>query len=161
MDNLEDHGQTWKTIFYEPTARWRNRLCSIYLHVAAALMCFATDTSACEVPLGLWLGIQFLLLIVEGFTIEMRERMRESIYWNENRRFQKRVVFTIVGFKEIMEVSWQVYGVMLYFNRNADSCYEQVGWFVIVMALFLLLGAFKVILLTIVFGIMVFMWFSS
>ena len=84
--HLEDHGQTWKTIFYEPSTRWRSRLCSIYLHIAAALMCFATDTSACEVPLGLWLGIQFILLILEGFTIEMRERMRESIYWNENRR---------------------------------------------------------------------------
>ena len=124
-------------------------------------MCFATDTSACEVPLGLWLGIQFLLLILEGFTIEMRERMRESIYWNENRGLRTRVIYMVVGIKEIMEVSWQVYGVIIYFNRNADQCYDQVGWFVIVMAIFLLLGAFKVVLLSIVFGIMVFMCIGS
>ena len=117
-------------------------------------MCFATDTSACEVPLGVWLGIQFLLLILEGFTIEMRERMKDSLYWNENRRFRNQVVYTVVGLKEIMEVSWQIYGVILYFNRNPDQCYEQVGWFVIVMILFLLLGALKVVLLVIVFGIM-------
>ena len=124
-------------------------------------MCFVTDTSRCEVPLGLWLGIQFLLLIVEGFTIEMRERMRESIYWTENRRIRIRVVYTVVGTKEALEVFWQVYGVMIYFNRNADQCYEQVGWFVIIMVLFLLLGAFKVLLISIVFGIMVFMCIGS
>ena len=124
-------------------------------------MCFVTDTSRCEVPLGLWLGIQFLLLIVEGFTIEMRERMRESIYWTENRRIRIRVIYAVVGTKEVMEVFWQVYGVMIYFNRNADQCYEQVGWFVIIMVLFLLLGAFKVLLISIVFGIMVFMCIGS
>ena len=60
-----------------------------------------------------------------------------------------------------MEVTWQVYGVLMYFNRNADQCYDQVGWFVIVMVLFLLLGALKVFLLVIVSGIMCFMCLNS
>jgi len=60
--------------------------------------------------------------MLEGFTVEMRERMNASIYWSENRSHKKWIVGTICTVKEVFEVSWQVYGTILYFSKDAEGC---------------------------------------
>jgi hypothetical protein len=60
--------------------------------------------------------------MLEGFTVEMRERMNTSIYWSENRSRKKCIVGTICAIKELFEVSWQIYGIILYFSKEADGC---------------------------------------
>jgi len=60
--------------------------------------------------------------MLEGFTVELRERMNASIYWSENRSQKKWIVGTICTVKEVFEVTWQVYGTVLYFSKEAEGC---------------------------------------
>lgn len=46
------------------------------------------------------------MLIFEGLTIEMRERMKISHYWQENRRRKDKVIYSIIIPKELIEISW-------------------------------------------------------
>jgi len=48
--------------------------------------------------------------------------MNTSVYWSENRSRKKWTVGVICAVKEVLEVSWQIYGVMLYFSKESDGC---------------------------------------
>lgn len=56
--------------------------------------------------------------------------------------------------KETSELSWQVYGVTLYFSKESDGCSDENAGFMIVMALFLVLAAIKLIVILAVIGIL-------
>ena len=154
-------GQSWKTCFAEPTDQWSQRKCNIYLHTAAAILCFVTNQPGCDIPLGLWLSVQFIFLILEGCTVEMRERMASSVYWSENRTRKKWIIGTVVALKEVSEVSWQIYGATLYFSKQADGCSSENSGLMVVFVLFLILGAFKLILVLVVLGILAFVAVSD
>ena len=109
-----------------------------------------TDQPSCGIPLARWLSFQFFFMILESYTVEMRERMGHSVYWNENRTRKKWVIGIIVFIKEVCEVSWQIYGLTLYLSKESDGCSEENQGLVIILVLFLVLGAFKLLLIFIV-----------
>ena len=58
-------------------------------------------------------------MIVENGTLEMRERLQSSLYWRVHRTQRKLLVAAVVGFKEVSEFAWQIYGCCLYFSKDA------------------------------------------
>ena len=76
-------GQTWKSVFNEPSNQWSKRKCNIYLHVFVFFICLFAETPKCGIPLAKWLAVQFMFLIFETLIMELRERMNLSHYWDE------------------------------------------------------------------------------
>jgi len=46
-----------------------------------ALIFALRDQEECGIPAGIWLAVELIMLTLEGVTIEMRERMKASLYW--------------------------------------------------------------------------------
>ena len=67
----------------------------------------------------------------------------------------------MVVIKEICEAIWVVYGITLYYSDDAKTCTEQNRGFIIIMAMFLLLGVLKLILFVVVIGIMIYIAVQS
>ena len=86
----------------------------------------------------------------------MRERMRESLFWQANNALRRRTIFKVVGVKEAIEISWQIYGATIYFSDRAYQCKEQNGFFMIFMGIFLIIGCIKVFLLLIAVMILIY-----
>jgi hypothetical protein len=135
------------SFLYEPTQRWNQRKCSIYIHLAAALIFGLKPNEDCSIPVGVWLSIQFLFLVLEGVIIEMRERLRVSLYWSEHFMERKKLVLAIVTPKEVTELAWQFYGATLYFSKEATGCSDRNGFDMAFMSIFLLFAICKVFLL--------------
>ena len=58
--------------------------------------------------------------------------------------------------KETSELAWQVYGVTLYFSKASDGCSEENAGFMIVMVLFLVLAAIKLLVIIGVIAILIY-----
>ena len=91
-----------------------------------------------------------IFFILEGVLIEFRERMKTNMYWNQNREKRNKVIFCIVGLKEFLETSWQIYGAIIYFSKDAENCSKENEWDMTMMSIFLFIGAIKICLLMLV-----------
>ena len=58
-----------------PSANWGKRKCNMIIHGIAALVFLLEDAPDCEIPINLWLGVQFLFLVQENALLELRERL--------------------------------------------------------------------------------------
>ena len=118
-------------------------------------MCIFSETPKCGIPLSMWLAVQFMFLTLESFSMEMKERMQQSLYWSSHQyRLRRKLIIGFVGAaKEISEISWQVYGMTLYFSPDSDGCSENNGGFMFVFVMFLCIAALKAILIVCVFAI--------
>ena len=72
----EDHGEQWNSFTSQPSQMWSQRKCNIYLHLAAAIMCLFTETPKCNIPLKYWLSGQFIFLLLESASMELKDRMQ-------------------------------------------------------------------------------------
>ena len=153
--------ETWYQCFSEPTPEWKQRKCNLYMHGAAALIVLLVDTPGCQIPLTTWLSVYFFLLCVETMTVEYRGRMSNSPYYQHYRRRRKIIQNGMVVVKEICEAVWVVYGITLYYSDGAKGCSDENRGFIIIMAMFLLLGVLKLVLFLVVIGIMVYIAVQS
>ena len=71
-------------------------------------MCIFSEIPKCGIPLGMWLAVQFMFLTLESFSMEMKERMQQSLYWSsQQNRLRRKIIIGIVGAaKELSEISW-------------------------------------------------------
>jgi len=129
---------------------WGQRKCNIGMHMMAAVICLFSETPKCGIPLGIWLGVQFVFLILESGLMELRERMQASLYWSdtENRCARKCVTTIIVAAKELSEIYWQIYGASLYFSNDSDGCSDENQALMIVFVIFLVVAALKIVLVS-------------
>ena len=67
----------------------------------------------------------------------------------------------MVVVKEICEAIWVVYGITLYYSDASKGCSDENRGFIIIMAMFLLLGVLKLILFIVVIGIMIYIAVQS
>ena len=87
-----------------------------------ALLFLVKPEPGCNIPAGIWLSIQFLFLIVEGIIIEVRERLRSSIYWSERSAQRKKLEIAIVAPKETIEMMWTLFGFFLFLSHDSIGC---------------------------------------
>ena len=153
--------ETWYDCFSIPTPEWRQRKCNLYMHGTAALIVLLVDTPGCHIPLTTWLSVYFFLLVVETMTVEYRGRMSNSPYYQHHRRARKIIQNGMVVAKEICEAIWVIYGITLYYSDGANGCSDQNRGFIIIMAMFLLLGVLKLVLFLVVLGIMIYIFVAS
>lgn len=66
---------------------------------------------------------------------------------------KKAIVFTPIVLREIGEFAWLIYGNVLYFSKEADTCNEKQGGYMFVMFLFLLVGYCKMVLYIMIIAI--------
>jgi hypothetical protein len=87
--------------------------------------------------------------------------MNNSVYW-QARRISKKVICTSVAvFKEAIELVWVIYGLKLYASPESKGCGEKNSGSMLIMLLFLLLGALKAILFSIVVCLLLYFVFRS
>ena len=109
----------------------------------------------------MWLSVAFAFMIVETLLMEMRERFQSSDYWSEHRNRSKCITYLTVFMKEVAEYSWQIYGAVLYFSKESDGCSDENGGFMFIMVLFLIMSAFKLLLVLVVIGILSYVLLSQ
>ena len=114
------------------------------------IMCLTSETPKCGIPLSMWLSVCFVFHLLENLGMEARERMRLSIYWSEHRGLRKLVSWAIGGLKECGEMAWMIYGLTLYFSPESDGCSDENVGFMVIMVLFLILAACKILLIGVV-----------
>jgi len=90
----------------------------------------------------------------------MRERINFSDYWRERPRLKKAIVLTPMIIRELCEFSWLIYGNVLYFSDESESCSKKYGGYMFVMFLFLLIGYCKIILYAVIIAIVSYMGVS-
>jgi len=96
----------------------------VYCMVFVLLMILIMDFSHCTFArIKLWLAVQFVINLFEAVMQEVKERMSDSLWWQEHRRIKKVVLFVGVGCKELAEVIWTIYGWSLFWGaaRNEAS----------------------------------------
>lgn len=140
----------------EPSGQWSQRKCNLYLHIAAVFVCLLAEHPSCNIPLGMWLAGQFAFLIVETTFIELKDRMNNSIYWDENRGHKKCILYSLSATKELSELAWQIYGFTLYFSSQSDGCSEENGGYMFVMLMFLIMAILKFVFLLFIMGVLIF-----
>ena len=118
-------------------------------------MCISSETPKCGIPLSMWLSVCFVFHLLENLGMEARERMRLSIYWSERRGLRKLVTGFIGGLKECGEMAWMIYGLTLYFSPDSDGCSDENRGFMVIMVIFLILAACKILLIGLVMIILV------
>eukprot|EP00353_Schmidingerella_taraikaensis_P006336 CAMPEP_0185578462 /NCGR_PEP_ID=MMETSP0434-20130131/12949_1 /TAXON_ID=626734 ORGANISM="Favella taraikaensis, Strain Fe Narragansett Bay" /NCGR_SAMPLE_ID=MMETSP0434 /ASSEMBLY_ACC=CAM_ASM_000379 /LENGTH=254 /DNA_ID=CAMNT_0028196275 /DNA_START=422 /DNA_END=1183 /DNA_ORIENTATION=- len=129
---------------------WQQRKCNIIMHTIAAVICIFSETPKCGIPLSFWLAVQFMFMTLESASMELKERMQQSLYWSatSNRRCRKWITGVCGATKELSEIAWQVYGAKLYFSDESDGCSEENQGFMFVLVMFLCIAALKVILIS-------------
>ena len=77
--------------------------------------------------------------------------MRYNSYWTRpsNRKFKKYGTRIIISLKEIGEISWAIYGVILQFSPEATGCSDGEKGFVALAFLLIILTALKVVIIII------------
>merc|ERR1712060_469363 len=82
--------------------------------------------------------------------------MRNNLWWSQGHRGLRKCLETfILTVKELAEGSWLIYGMTLYFSSESDGCSDENQGFMIVMLLFLIIGALKLILIVVVICILI------
>jgi len=128
------------------------------MHGAAALIVLLVDTPGCHIPLTTWLSVYFMLLCVETMTVEYRGRMNNSPYYQHYRTCRKVIQNGMVVVKEICEAFWVIYGITLYYSDEEKGCSDENRGFIIIMAMFLILGVLKLVLFIVVLVIMIYIY---
>ena len=131
------------------------------MHATASLIVLFVDTPGCQIPLTTWLSVYFFLLCIETMTMEYRGRMHNSPYYQHYRLRRKIIQNGMVVVKEVCEALWVIYGITLYYSDKEQGCADENRGFIIIMAMFLLLGVLKLVLFVIVLGIMIYITVQS
>lgn len=80
--------------------------------------------------------------------------MLASYYWDhdQNRKYRKLICNGSILFREILEINWVIYGLILYNSAEAETCEnEENGIYMWCMWVFLALGVCKLVL----FGVLI------
>ena len=107
------------------------------------------DFKTCDpTPVKRWIGVYFMVITAELFIQEMKDRMSESLYWQTNRRFRKRLTYFIAITKEIVDYIWIVYGIMIFWTGppRPDKCTNEFYFTFWMINLFIVLGLMKLAL---------------
>ena len=128
----------------------------MWLHCFCAMAMLISNDQACDIPLNMWLGVYFIMLMFETWQIEMRQRMNDSHYWNSQRKLKKIVTYSGFIVKETFDLSWIVYGSTLYWSDAAKECDKSGNGFMTVMFLFIIIGMVKILLCVIVLFIVIY-----
>ena len=79
--------------------------------------------------------------------------MNNSAYYTHHRKLKKIITWTVLISKELFDACWNIYGFMLYFSKKANGCSdENPGWMVL-MCIFIFMGALKLLFIAACFGV--------
>lgn len=77
---------------------------------------------------------------------EMRERIKDSIYWEDRRSTQKCIRNFSTLAMESLHLGWWIYGQFVYYSPEAYECSESESSLMDFVSIFLLMQTFKVTL---------------
>lgn len=90
--------------------------------VASLCVLFSKESGSCKIPVAAWLAGIFALTTLEFLIKEMKERMSASHFWDNNRSLRKFIGNGSIVGREVLEVCWVIYGLVLYNSTEAETC---------------------------------------
>lgn len=115
----------------------------------------------CGIPVSIWLGIYFLVTLVEILLSELRERMDDSNYWRILRPKLKKI-FTLgsVIILGIFETTFVIYGAVQLGSKFGDACWINNEHYMWAMLIFVMLGILKVFIVLVMTSVVVYITVS-
>ena len=133
--------QKWYSFLSEPSEKWGEVKCHMFIHFFAAFVMFATGEPECGIQS--WLMVYFILMFCDNLMREMFLRMRNSIFWGQYRKLRKYIQLSSTILKEIFEASWIIYGCTI----DKSKCKEEdTSGLNVIMIIFQVLGFLKIAL---------------
>jgi hypothetical protein len=85
--------------------------------------------------------------------------MSDSLYWQAHRRTKKRIIYVLAVTKEILDYSWIIYGIILFWAgpKRPEKCNNEFYFTFWMIDLFIVLGLMKLALYIFVAGIFLYL----
>ena len=92
------------------------------MYMFGAFLCLFADIKQCGIPLGFWLAGVWSLNVIDMFLSEVSDRMKNSVFWDLRRRSRKWILLAAFSTKLLTEMTWYVWGAIMYFSSESDGC---------------------------------------
>jgi hypothetical protein len=89
-----------------------------------------------------------MVITVELFIQELKDRMSDSLYWQGHRRIKKRIIYAVAITKEVVDYGWIIYGICIFWAGPArpPKCSNEFYFTFWMINIFIILGIMKLCL---------------